>query len=86
MQCGNDFCGIKIGIVAYTYETGSGYGTVSINGSNISDETAAVINSFNFNTLNENLEENETLQASGHISKAKQALEDLNEILGRNSE
>lgn len=45
--------GIKIGIVAYTYETGSGSGTVSLNGSNISDETASVINSFNFNTLDE---------------------------------
>lgn len=45
--------GIKIGIVAYTYETGSGSGTVSLNGSNISDETASVINSFNFNTLEE---------------------------------
>lgn len=47
--------GIKIGIVAYTYETGSGSGTVSINGSNISEQTASVINSFNFNTIDEDL-------------------------------
>lgn len=48
-----DVNGIKVGIVAYTYETGSGSGSVSINGCNISDETAGVINSFNFNTLDE---------------------------------
>lgn len=48
-----DVNGIKIGVVAYTYETGSGSGTVSINGAYISDETASVINSFNFNTLDE---------------------------------
>lgn len=47
--------GIKIGIVAYTYETGSGSGTVSINGSNITDQTASVINSFNFNTIEEDM-------------------------------
>lgn len=45
--------GIKIGIVAYTYETGSGSGTVSLNGAYISEQTASVINSFNFNTLEE---------------------------------
>lgn len=48
-----DVNGVKIGIVAYTYETGSGSGTVSLNGAYISDETASVINSFNFNTLDE---------------------------------
>lgn len=47
--------GIKIGIVAYTYETGSGLGTVSINGSSITEQTASVINSFNFNTIDEDL-------------------------------
>lgn len=47
--------GIKIGIVAYTYETGTGSGAVSINGSNITDQTASVINSFNFNTIDEDL-------------------------------
>lgn len=47
--------GIKIGIVAYTYETGSGSGAVSINGSNITDQTASVINSFNFNTIDEDM-------------------------------
>lgn len=47
--------GIKIGIVAYTYETGSGSGPVSINGANITDQTASVINSFNFNTIGEDM-------------------------------
>ena len=45
--------GVKVGIVAFTYETGSGRGGVSINGSAVSDEVAARINSFNFNTLKE---------------------------------
>lgn len=48
--------GIKIGVVAYTYETGTGEGGVSINGTNVSSDTAAVINSFNFNTINSDLE------------------------------
>ena len=60
--------GIKIGIVAYTYETGSGSGTVSINGSNITDQTASVINSFNFNTIDEDLKK---IQAD--IDGAKEA-------------
>lgn len=47
--------GIKIGIVAFTYETGSGQGPVSINGSVVSDQVAAHINSFNFNTLEEDI-------------------------------
>lgn len=47
--------GVKVGIVAFTYETGSGQGSVSINGSVVSDEVAAHINSFNFNTLDEDL-------------------------------
>ena len=47
--------GVKIGIVAFTYETGSGQGGVSINGSYVSDEVADHINSFNFNTLEEDL-------------------------------
>lgn len=48
-----DVKGIKVGIVAFTYETGSGSGAVSINGSTVSDQVAAHINSFNFNTLEE---------------------------------
>ena len=48
-----DVKGIKVGIVAYTYETGSGSGSVSINGNTLSSESAGVINSFNFNTLDE---------------------------------
>lgn len=48
-----DVKGVKVGVVAFTYETGSGSGGVSINGSAVSDEVAAHINSFNFNTLEE---------------------------------
>lgn len=47
--------GVKVGIVAYTYETGSGQGSTSLNGNLLSEETAAHINSFNFNTLDEDL-------------------------------
>lgn len=50
-----DVKGVKVGIVAFTYETGSGQGSVSINGSVVSDEVAAHINSFNFNTMEEDL-------------------------------
>lgn len=47
--------GVKVGIVAFTYETGSGVGSTSLNGNVLSEETAAHINSFNFNTLEEDL-------------------------------
>lgn len=47
--------GVKVGIIAYTYETGSGKGSVSINGSVVSDEVASHINSFNFNTLDKDM-------------------------------
>lgn len=47
--------GVKVGIVAFTYETGSGAGSTSLNGNLLSEETAAHINSFNFNTLEEDL-------------------------------
>lgn len=50
-----DVNGVKVGIVAYTYETGSGEGSTSLNGNLLSDETAAHINSFNFNTLEEDV-------------------------------
>ncbi len=44
--------GVKIGLVAYTYETTQTAGdTVSINGNNISDESAKLINSFNYHDL-----------------------------------
>lgn len=63
-----DVKGVKVGIVAYTYETGSGSGSVSINGCYISDETAGVINSFNFNTLDEDCQ-----RIKGDIDAAKAA-------------
>ncbi|MBR2736187.1 MAG: CapA family protein [Firmicutes bacterium] len=44
--------GVKIGLVAYTYETTQTAGdTVSINGNNISDDSARLINSFNYHDL-----------------------------------
>lgn len=63
-----DVKGVKVGIVAYTYETGSGSGSVSVNGCYISDETAGVINSFNFNTLDEDCQ-----RIKGDINAAKAA-------------
>lgn len=51
-----DVKGVKVGIVAFTYETGSGQGAVSINGSVISDEISSRINSFHFNTMQEDKE------------------------------
>lgn len=63
-----DVKGVKVGIVAYTYETGSGSGAVSINGAYISDDTASVINSFNFNTLDE-----DCARIKGDIDAAKAA-------------
>lgn len=51
-----DVKGVKVGIVAFTYETGSGQGPVSINGSIVSDEIATRINSFHFNTIEEDKE------------------------------
>lgn len=63
-----DVKGVKVGIVAYTYETGSGSGSVSINGCFISDETAGIINSFNFNTLDEDCQ-----RIKGDIDAAKAA-------------
>lgn len=44
--------GVKVGIVAYTYETPSAPdGSVTINSNKISDETAGLINSFNYKEL-----------------------------------
>lgn len=57
--------GIKVGIVAYTYETGSGQGSTSLNGNLLSEETAAHINSFNMNTLEEDIPRiKETMEAA----------------------
>ena len=44
--------GVKIGIVAYTYETtGAGDSGVTINGSRIGEDSQKLINSFNYNEL-----------------------------------
>ncbi len=49
--------GVKIGLVAYTYETtGTAGDSVSINGSNISEESANLINSFNYHELDTDIE------------------------------
>lgn len=47
--------GVKIGVVAYTYETSGSGPEVSINGSYISQETASKINSFSYNRLDADL-------------------------------
>ncbi len=48
--------GLKIGIIAYTYETtGINAQSVSINGNYVSKEAAELINSFNYNEIDEDL-------------------------------
>lgn len=47
--------GVKIGVVAYTYETSGSGPEVSINGNYISQETASKINSFSYNRLDADL-------------------------------
>ncbi len=48
--------GLKIGLVAYTYETtGPNDNSVSINGNFVSKEAAELINSFNYNEMDEDL-------------------------------
>ncbi|MBK5246268.1 MAG: CapA family protein [Peptostreptococcaceae bacterium] len=52
----NNVNGVNVGIVSYTYES-SGSGTdVAINGNYISAETAQLINSFSYNSLDADLE------------------------------
>lgn len=49
--------GVNIGIVAYTYETtGAGADSVSINGNYVSKEAEELINSFNYNELDQDIE------------------------------
>ena len=47
---------IKIGVVAYLYETPSINGVSTINGNEISDEAWPLLNTFNYNTLDEDLQ------------------------------
>ena len=44
-----DVKGVKVGIVAYTYETSGTDGRITINGNLVSEESAKLINSFNYN-------------------------------------
>lgn len=46
-----DVKGVKVGIVAYTYETSGTDGRITINGNLVSEESAKLINSFNYNEL-----------------------------------
>lgn len=46
-----DVKGVKVGVIAYTYETSGAGGGVSINGNFVSDESAELINSFNYHEL-----------------------------------
>lgn len=50
-----DIKGIKIGIVAYTYETAKVNGRTTINGNYIPQEAEALLNTFNYATLEEDL-------------------------------
>ncbi|MBP6492425.1 MAG: CapA family protein [Clostridia bacterium] len=47
--------GIKIGVVAYFYETPELNGTPTINGNHVSEEAWPLLNTFNYNTLEEDL-------------------------------
>ncbi len=47
--------GIKTAVVSYTYETSSSDGRTAINGAVVSSEAASLINSFSYNTLDEDL-------------------------------
>ncbi len=49
--------GIKIGVVSYTYETPTGGKGTALNGTNISSENAELINSFSYETLDQDLAE-----------------------------
>ncbi|WP_051280551.1 CapA family protein [Anaerovorax odorimutans] len=48
--------GINIAVIAYTYETSNINGTITINGNSISSEAASRINSFNYDTLTEDMQ------------------------------
>lgn len=50
-----DVKGVKVAIVAYTYETPSNGGRATINGVILSDEAKELINSFNYEVLDEDL-------------------------------
>lgn len=52
--------GIKIAVVSYTYETPSVDGRTTINSAYISEEAEPLINSFNYNTLDEDLKKVES--------------------------
>lgn len=47
--------GVKVGVVAYTYQNTTQDRSVSINGNHVSAENAAHINSFNYNFIDEEL-------------------------------
>lgn len=58
--------GIKIAMIAYTYETGGGSDPATyLNANPLSDEAAALVNSFNYNKLDEDIAEmKETAEAA----------------------
>ncbi|MDD2217622.1 MAG: CapA family protein [Eubacteriales bacterium] len=47
--------GVKLAAIAYTYQTPSDAGAVAINGSVVSGESAALINSFSYNDIDDTL-------------------------------
>ncbi|QIB70415.1 CapA family protein [Aminipila butyrica] len=49
--------GLQVAVIPYTFETPTGGSTTGINGRAISDTDAALINSFNYQTLDEDLEQ-----------------------------
>jgi poly-gamma-glutamate synthesis protein (capsule biosynthesis protein) len=60
-----DVKGVKVGIISYTYETPSNGGRPTINGVIISDKVKSLINSFNYEVLDDELEKvNSTIEAA----------------------
>lgn len=49
--------GVKIAVMAYTYETPSVNGKTTINGNAVSEEAERLINSFNYSTVDEDLQQ-----------------------------
>src|SRR5665648_815145 len=57
----NKVNGVNVGVVSYTYESAGSGADVAINGDYVSDETAQLINSFSYDTLDVDLEKIKTV-------------------------
>lgn len=64
--------GVKVGVIAYTYQNSTTDGTVSINGNRVSGETASHINSFNYAFI-----DNELAKIKGIVDETRAAGADV---------